>query len=129
MDPDEPGLPLPERVFGQQCRAIKDGSAIAVHEDPPHDGVRVRKNAHCSLVLLGHPAGDVSGDYIAGADGQGKLALFWHVPLGTSLDILLGPASGARASNIDKALRLGPVRVLLGQLLGAHEERQLAGPR
>jgi len=126
MDPDEPGLPLPERVFGQQCRAIKDGSAIAVHEDPPHDGVRVRKNAHCSLVLLGHPAGDVSGDYIAGADGQGKLALFWHVPLGTSLDILLGAASGARErdarasnSNLVKALRLGTVRVLLGLLLGA----------
>ena len=126
MDPDEPGLPLPERVFGQQCRAIKDGSAIAVHEDPPHDGVRVRKNAHCSLVLLGHPAGDVSGDYIAGADGQGKLALFWHVPLETSLDILLGAASGARErdarasnSNLVKALRLGTVRVLLGLLLGA----------
>ena len=88
--------------------------------------MRVRKNAHCSLVLLGHPAGDVSGDYIAGADGQGKLALFWHVPLETSLDILLGAASGARErdarasnSNLVKALRLGTGRVLLGQLLGA----------
>jgi len=132
-DPER-GLPLPVRVVGRRCRVINRGSqgsfAVAVVQEHPYPSwARVRSNAHCSVVLLGHMHGDVSGDHIAGGDGQGKLALFWHVPLGTSLDILLGPASGARASNIDKALRLGPVRVLLGQLLGAHEERQLAGPR
>jgi len=121
-DPER-GLPLPARVVGL-CRETKDGSAIQVQEDSGR--ARVRKNAHCTVVLLGHMHGDVSGNYIAGGDGQGKLALFWHVPLGTSLDILLGSASGARErdarasnSNLVKALRLGTVRVLLGQLLGA----------
>jgi hypothetical protein len=129
-DPER-GLPLPVRVVGRRCRVINRGSqgsfAVAVVQEHPYPSwARVRSNAHCSVVLLGHMHGDVSGDHIAGGDGQGKLALFWHVPLGTSLDILLGAASGARErdarasnSNLVKALRLGTVRVLLGLLLGA----------
>ena len=119
-------LPLPERVSGYQCRVAEDGPGAVIAVNESRDWARVRKNAHCTLVWPGHKQGDVSGDYIAGADGQGKLALFWHVPLGTSLDILLGAASGARErdarasnSNLVKALRLGTVRVLLGLLLGA----------
>ena len=113
-DPER-GLPLPVRVVGL-CRETKDGSAIAVRDDA--GWAHVRKNAHCTVVLLGHMHGDASGDYIAGGGGQGKLVLFWRVPLGTSLDILLGSGRerDARAPNASlvKALRLGTVRVLLG---------------
>jgi len=126
MDPDEPGLPLPVRVCGYQCRVVKDDgprAIIAVQEDSNRDGVSVHKNAHCTVVRLGHVRGDVSGDYIAGAAGRCKLALFWHVPLETSLDILLGAGRERDASasnfNLVHALRLGTVRVLLGLLLGA----------
>jgi hypothetical protein len=105
-------------------RGSQGSFAVAVVQEHPYPSwARVRSNAHCSVVLLGHMHGDASGDYIAGGGGQGKLVLFWRVPLGTSLDILLGSGRerDARAPNASlvKALRLGTVRVLLGQLLGA----------